>query len=895
MRTLLCTQHFRRDAQHLQQVGWPSVTLREAVESLRAGHRLRPHFQDRPFVGTDEALRQCDVGGRVVLLYRATLDEVVLVRLLIPTRPLERITYTQAQGPIMVAHYIRLALRQVRRQKGYAALNIIGLALGLACSLLLFLFIRNEFSYDRFHEHADRIYRITTEVHQITPNKARFHFSGAATLLAPTLQEVYHEVEAAVRIKPWKDRLVAHEERRFYETGWVYADASLFEVFSFTLGQGDPTTALIDPYTVVITEAIARKYFGEANPIGKTLHFDEHNAYRVTGVLAPIPSNSHLQFDFIASYSSLLASLGQQYLSWRRSDTYTYVRLDDQANPEAFATKLEAFPEQYMEVTGRFERNVYLRIQPLTEVYLHWEGGRSGQITGDIRYLYLFGGIALLVLLIACINYINLATARAIKRAREVGIRKATGASRGLLVRQFLVEAVVVVILAAGVALFVVGASLPAFNTLVQKDLVFEPWADGTLVLGILMLVLGVSLVAGGYPAFLLGRFRPVLVLKGAYTPGKKHTAWLRRGLVVFQFALSVALIVCTLTVQNQLDYIQNQRLGFEADQAVVIPVRKTELPYPAFKQALLQQPAVKHVTTSSNLPARSGSFNMYAAESFQDAVTSEPMLAFEDFVVDEDFLETLGITLREGRNLNPSFVADSMSAILINETAVAMLGWTDPVGRHFPQGQVVVGIVEDFYFRSRRFQNQGLTMRLTQRVADYVVVKLAATDLAATLALLERTWKRFAPEHPFEYSFMDDDFESLYQAEQRLGRTFGTFTLLSVLIACLGLFGLATYAAEQRAREVGIRKVLGASTQHVVRLMTQDVIVLLVIALIIGMPIAYWGIETWLADFAYRVTIGSQIFLFAGCLTLGIAVLAVGGQAFRAAHVNPIDVLKHE
>lgn len=894
-RTLLCTQQFRYDAQRLQEMGWASGSFREVVQRLVVGERLRPQAHDSAFTYKDAALRQCDVGEGAVLLYRVTSNSVVLVRLLIPSQPLERFTYAQARGPFMLFHHLRLALRHMQRQRGYAFLNITGLALGLACSLLIFLFIRDEFSYDRFHDNADQIYRVTREVHQITPSEARMHMAGSSPLLAPTMQEVYPEVVASARVKMWEDRMVAHENQRFYEMGWIYADPGLFEVFDFALKQGNPAAALAEPFSVVLTEAMAHKYFGDADPIGKTLVFNESDSYTVTGVLAEVPANSHLQFDFVASFSSLPAIIGERFESWRRIDVYTYIQLDPTASAEALQAKLDAFPKQYMDLSGRFEQEAFLHMQPLTDIHLYSDLGNDVDTNSDIRYIYLFGAIALLVLLIACINYMNLATARAIKRAREVGVRKVAGASQGVLVRQFLLESVLFAVLALGGALLMVWAALPSFNTLVQKELAFTPWADANLLLTLLGLVLGVGLLAGAYPAFLLARFRPALVLKGAFSGRARRTVLLRKGLVVFQFAMSVVLIVCTITVQHQLDFVQNQRLGFEADQAIVIPVRNAEVPYPAFKTALLQQPAVKQVTTSSSLPSRSGPIQVYAADGFENITTDKPMLAFEAFLVDEDFLETLEITLLEGRNLDPMFATDSTSAILINETAVRTLGWEDPLGQRFPGGAVVVGVVQDFFFRSRKVQPMDIMIGLTQEGAENIVVKVETHDIAATLAMLEAMWKDFAPAHPFEYSFLDEDFQSLYQAEQRLGQIFSTFTLLTIVIACLGLFGLATYAAEQRVREVGIRKALGASVQQVVVLLSREFLWLVALAMLIGMPLAYWGMEMWLADFAHRITIGAPIFVATAALTLAIGALTVGSQALRAANANPVEALRHE
>ena len=797
----------------------------------------------------------------------------------------------------MLRNYLTIALRTFRKHPGYVAINIAGLAIGLCCCILILLFVRDELSYDRFHAHADRIVRVNSETRLgDTPH----YSSGSAYPLADFLVSSFPEIEAATRIQNTGSMLMRRQDLSAYEIKGQYAEPNIFDIFDFSLERGNPETALTDPYTVVMTAEKARQYFGSADPIGQTVTVKswhgEHDL-TVTGILAPVPENSHLQFDFLISIETLVAAQGAGLTTnWHSINGTTYLLLQAGTDWAALDERIDLLVTDY--VTGEYPgRNIWFTyyLQPLTDIHLN-RLGLPNESDGDMRYIYIFSTIALLILLIACINYMNLATARSAKRAKEVGMRKVLGAQRGQLARQFLVEAIFLSVAAFLLAIALTELLLPLFNELTGKTLATHAWSNPTLIAALFGASLVTGVLAGSYPALFLSRFRPIKVLRGVYRAGSSG-ALLRKGLVVTQFACGVALIIGTLVIFQQLDFMQDKRLGFDKEQVIVMPLRDMELKqqHTTIHQAMAAVPGVRAVTIGMSVPGMGGSGHFVRlAEAPKEEGFVQKVLA-----VDTDYEEVMGLELVAGRWFDADHPADS-SAYVINETAAQYFGLEDPLGRQLDRnGQVgeIVGVVQDFHFASLHEEIKPLIIFMGKEAWDFnqVAFKVDGQGLPETLAAIEKAWQQVAPGQPFTYSFLDEDLDRLYASEQRLGKIFGTFAFLGIFVACLGLLGLAAFTAEQRTKEIGIRKVFGAGVTGLVVLLSKDLLRLVIIAFVIAAPVGYILMQRWLEDFAYRIEISWPIFLMAGLTALGIALMTVSYQATRAALADPIKSLRYE
>ena len=802
----------------------------------------------------------------------------------------EQPAYQQARGPIMLRSYFTIALRHLKRHAGYASINITGLAVGLACCLFIFLFVRQELSYDRFHAQADRIARVSmTWVF----DKTEIAVAKTTTMPGPGLQESLAEVVDYVRFQQAAEAVVQVNDQAFKETGWVYADSSLFDVFSFPLVQGDAKTALSRPNTVVLTQHIAEKYFGNADPVGQTLLVNTRHVYEVTGVMADVPANSHIQFDMVGSFASLPVAKER---TWNSSSYHTYVLL---TSPGALSRVQEAIPGLLAAYFGEGNPNTpRLHITPLTDVYLHGDMGGEWSPEGDIRYVYIFSAIALLILLIACINYMNLATARAVDRAREVGMRKTLGAHKTQLFAQFMGEAFLTTGLGLLLAIALVVLLMPLFNTLAGKTVMWDPGATAQVLIGTWLVV---GLLAGSYPALVLSGFQPVRVLKGRFRSSSSGI-WLRKGLVVFQFAITTFLIASTLVIYGQLRFIQNKALGFDKERVVVLPIDHTIRPQVAsFKEALTTASSVQQVATASHLP-----INGVAGRTYNAGTTDAERQLLHTIEIDADFVDLMGLHLLSGEpvletDLEAPGTEEAPYTILLNESAARHFGWTpeEAIGQTLHSSGLggdtrVKGVVEDFHFDSLHKPIEPLVLVAGKNVY-HLLVRTAPGDLRATLNDLEAKWGQFAAHRPFEYEFLDQEYAAVYRAEQRVGRMFTTFSLLAILIACLGLLGLAAYAVVQRTKEIGIRKVLGASPASIVLLLSKEFVRLVVLAFIVAAPLAYLAMQRWLDDFAFRIEISWGIFLMAGLTALGVALLTVSYQAIKAAMADPVKSLRYE
>jgi len=796
----------------------------------------------------------------------------------------------------MLKNYFKIALRTLRRYRGYSLINVGGLALGMACCLLILLYVSDELRFDRFHEKADQIYRIERlDLERGTAG------NNTAYPVAPAFEAAFPEIIHTVRMG--RDPVqVTREDVSFREERFYWTDSTLFDVFSFSLLRGDPRTALAKTNAVVITEAMAQKYFGTDDPLGQILTVKVYDGNRVlplevTGVLENVPDHAHLQFDFLASMATGIDIYRRFETMWGLSWVKTYVLLPEGYPTDGIAERIPALLDQYYG-EGTSDR-MAMHLQPLTRIHLYSKAGSD--TPGDIAYVYLFASIALFILLLACINFMNLATARSAQRSKEVGMRKVLGAYRAQLAGQFMGESIMLAGLALLLALVVVAGLLPFFNDLTGKNLTLDVLGNGFFLLSLGGLALGVGVVAGSYPALFLSGFLPVEALKGRSAGRSGHAALLRKSLVVFQFSISIVLLIGTVVVHRQMSFLQASNLGFDQAQLLIIPVedRSVQANMEPLKAALGQQAGVQQIAMASEaLPSR---MNNSWGVRWED-VPEEEAVTMHVVAVDYDFFEMLGTTFVEGRNFAEAFATDATAGFILNEAAAKTIGWQKADGKALNVGGregVVVGVVEDFHYQSFHREIAPVVYLMlpgTFRASpDNFIVRIAGSNVSGTLAGLKATWEQFSPEQPFEEVFVDQAFASLYQAEQRFTQLFNAFTLLAVVVACLGLLGLSSFMAERRTKEMGVRKVLGASTQRLMLLLSKEFIQLVLVAFVVAMPLAYFAMLRWLEEFAYRVELSWWMFLLAGLAALVIAWLTVGYHAMKVALADPVKALRYE
>ena len=816
----------------------------------------------------------------------------------------------------MLKNYLTVAARNLHRHPFYAGLNIVGLAIGLASCLLILLYVTDELSYDRFHEKADDIYRLNWD---FSWNGREGMGAGTPPPLAATLVNEIPEVEAVTRIYAVSDMVVRYEDKFFNETRIFGIDSTFFEFFSFLLLDGNPATALAEPGNVILTETTARKYFGQTPALGQVIRIGEDSeflgrpyssTFKVTGIIADPPSNSHFDFDILTSMPSH-PQVAYFDWSWIWMQVTTYALVDEQASLadlEAKITELVAkhAPPAFARVGFSYDELIAgggrwnFLFQPLTDLYLgsQYIGNRVGPV-GSRTNLYIFSVVALFILLIACINFMNLATARSTSRAREVGVRKVLGSVRRDLVGQFMTEAMLQSILAMVVAVALAAALLVPFSQLAAKPLDLNLLETAWLPVALVLLTLVVGFLAGSYPSLYLSAFRPIEVLKGGIISGRRGQRF-RNGLVVVQFAISIALICCTLLVQSQMRFFRQADMGFDKEHVLVISNENDRLNNQAasFKEILKNRPQIANAALTTGVPSAFAFQDYYKIEGQGDE-----QYELSSYMVDDDFAATLGLEIMEGQGFSEDFPS-SARGVILNESAVRLFGWDHAVGKTILYPSVgeytVIGVVKDFNFRSLRqpilpfalFHEDSGSYQIPQ---SYVVVRLQRDDIKNTLALIEEEWKALAPGAPFEFSFLDENLNAQYEAEQRLETLFLIFAGLAILIACLGLLGLAAFMAEKRTKEIGVRKTLGASVPSVLVLLVKDFTKWVLLANLIAWPVAWQGMNQWLQSFAYRIDMPWWIFLMAGGIALLIALLTVSYQAMKAALTNPAHSLRYE
>ncbi|MDX2246493.1 MAG: ABC transporter permease [Bacteroidia bacterium] len=817
----------------------------------------------------------------------------------------------------MWKNYLKTAFRNLLKQKFYAIINILGLAVGITCCLLIVLFVVDEISFDKFHEKSDRIYRIGAH---LTIGEMDGRVAVVSAPMAQAMITDFPEVENATRFRMRGSYLIKHKEsgsENVKENGFVFSDPQIFDIFTVKFLEGDKNTALKEPNTLVLTKSKADKFFPNGGALNQILTLDNRWDYKIVGVIEDWPANSHFRQDYLLAMEGLDES---KQPIWVSHNFNTYILLKEGADPAGLEAKFPGMVEKYVGPQIKSFMNVDMKdfeksgnrisffLQPLTDIHLKSDLDVDFSPNSDIVYVWIFSAIAIIILLIASINFMNLSTARSANRAKEVGVRKVLGSVRGNLISQFLVESILITFIAFVVAVILAEAFLPAFNQISGKSLVLplnSPWMILSLLLGILL----VGGLSGMYPAFFLSSFEPIFVLKGKLSAGSGSTL-LRSTLVVVQFIASIVLIISTVLIYQQMNFVQNKKLGFDKEQVLVIDdTYSLGDKITTFKEELIKRPDVKTATISSFLPVENTDRNntVFWPEGKQ---TEDNQVLMQRWNVDFDYIPTLAMKMADGRAFSREFSTDSM-AMIINETAVKNFGFENPIGQRISTFDdfddllqqpvaatyTVVGVVEDFHFESLR-QNVSALCLTIGKSPGFISVRVNTENLAETIAGIEKTWKEFGPGQPFNYAFLDDRFNEMYKAEQRMSSIMTAFTLLAILVACLGLFALAAFMAEQRTREIGIRKVLGAEIRHIVLLLSRDFLKLIAISFVISLPIAIYGMHLWLRDYANHIdlkTVAPWAAMIAAGITLLITFISVSSQSLKAALANPVDSLRNE
>lgn len=797
----------------------------------------------------------------------------------------------------MIKNYFKIAFRNLQKNKTTAIINITGLAIGLTCCLLMVLYIQHELSYDKFQNKGGRIARVIMEYKFNNSGLSKGNFTS--TKLFPAFKRSFPEVEDGVRMSG-TDEIVKYGDKIFNERSFIYADSTFFNIFSFKLLQGNAATVLKAPRMIVLTASTAQKYFGEKNPVGETVMVgaDQQN-YLVTGVVEDCPSNSQIKFDLLASFSSLGQAQEETYFN---ANYTTYLLLRSEKDIASLQKKIGPFMQK--EVKTGYDPGTYINfeLEPYTKIHLY-SPFDSFDANSSISYIYIVGAIALLILVIACFTYINLSTARSVERAKEVGIRKVSGAFKGQLFWQFIGESVFITTIAAIISLILAFLLLPSFNQLASKKLSAIQFTQPFVVISFITISAVIALLAGSYPALVLSKFQPVKVLKGTFKNASSGV-WLRKSLLVFQFTISVFLIVATVIIKNQLTYIQGKKLGYDRDHVIVMGIdQQTIDKIDIVKAELKTDPAILAVSKAQSTPVRiMGGYSM-SLNNESGSEMNVKACPVDDEYVKANSLELIagtGLTRQELAEANQEDYAKNYYHYIINESAARALGWKpqDAIGKKMYLGShrpgEVKAVVRDFHFASMHSAIEPLVL-FPGGWGNQLIIKTSGQNLTSTISFLETKMKALAPHRPFEYRFMDEEFNKLYQSELRMGKVFSIFSAIAILLACLGLFGMSAYAAQQRMKEIGVRKVLGASISSIIFLLSANFIRLICIAFLIGAPVTWLVMRKWLQDFAYRITIGWWVFAVAASAILFIAFLIISIQSAKAALANPVKSLRTE
>jgi putative ABC transport system permease protein len=791
----------------------------------------------------------------------------------------------------MIRNYLKTGLRNLMRHPLYTLINIIGLTIGITCSLLILIFIKHEFSFDRFHDKKDNLQRIVFEM--VTPERRTLSPQMTAPA-GPAMVEAFPEVVRSTRFSCREDGYFSYEEKAYREEGLFYADSSLFDMFSFELLAGDPHTALTEPYSVVLGQETAMRIFGDKDPMGETVRWNNRDDLTVTGVVKEPPANSHLQFSSLISFSSRYQDR-RYYMDWNGGmQYYHYLELLPGTDDVALEKKFPDF--MYENINHLYESHgisINAFLQPIERIHLRSDFVGEIAPTGSMTNIYIYAAIAIFVLFIACINFMNLTTAMATKRAKEVGMRKVFGAARTNLVRQFLGESIVMSMIGLVISLVLIEILLPVFGSMVDRKLELYQWSNLDLIIGIPILVLLVGILAGSYPAFYLSAFKPVSVLKGLFK-GKKSFSGIRNSLVLIQFAISIVLIICTLVIYAQLGFIRSKDLGYDQDNILILNFTSESFTqkYEPLKDALSGIPDVISSSATSEIPGKGFTSNGYRPEGYDHT------LMIHKVAVDFDYIRTIGLQVTNGREFSKDITTDR-DAYLINETLARHLDWTEPVGKTIFRGNrdhTVLGVVKDFHFAPVHQKIAPLIFDMNPNLGyDHLLVRFRTTNLAGLISDIQQVWRKIDPNEPFEYHFMDEVFDAAYRTEQRMSSLLLYFAILAIVIACMGLFGLALFNTEQRTREIGVRKVFGSSVSGVIFLISSKFSRWVVLANILAWPVAYLIVRKYMQMYAYKINLPVWIFFLAAAGVYLLAIITISLQSYRAGVTNPGDALRYE
>jgi putative ABC transport system permease protein len=795
----------------------------------------------------------------------------------------------------MIKNYIKIAFRHFKRQKGYTFINISGLAVGMACCILILLWVYDELSFDRYHENADRIYRIT---YAEEIGGAYDHLALPPFIAAPAFAAEVPEIRAYTRL--WeRTGLITYQNKKYDEREIFYVDPDFFKIFSHEFIDGDPDTALVNPGSIVLTEDTAQKIFAHENPLGKTVNLNEDGDLKVTGVVKNVPRNSHFGFNCLVSMNTIQGRRTEFLNDWFVILGWSYIMLDERADAKAVEKKLAPIVEKHAgEEARKYGQKMSYFLQRLTDIHL--KSHLSGEIeaNGDILFVYVFSIVAAFILLIACINFMNLSTARSANRGMEVGMRKVFGAHKKRLISQFITESVGLSLCGLFLALVIVELLLPVFNNLTGKEINAASVLNWVVGLGLIGIVAFTGLAAGSYPAFYLSSFQPIDIMRKKMQ-SRTRGGVLRSSLVILQFTISVILIIATFIVIVQVRFMKNQKLGFKKEQVLAVRIKGDAIPqqYDAFKNELKKNASIREASYSSGIPGRTGFVLTVFLEGMPESVTH----TFDFIFADYDFVKTYEIEIAEGRDFSREFGSDKDGVFLINETAAARLGWGEEtlekkIGYSDEVMRPIVGIVKNFHYRSLKEVIGPLAIFLIPENYSFLSLKMNTGDISATLSFIEKTWKSFEKDRSFEYFFVDENFDALYHSEEQLSRIITLFACIAIFVASLGLFGLASYTAEQSTREIGIRKVLGASVGSIVATLSKNFLRWVLVANAIAWPVTYFIMKNyWLSNFPFRIPISILLFIAAGVISIIIALLTVSFQSLKAALTNPAETLKYE
>ena len=792
----------------------------------------------------------------------------------------------------MFKNLIKTAFRHITKHFGYSLLNILGLTLGISSALFLIIYVADEISYDRYHEKADRIYRVSSK---ITEPDDQFTWIVAQVPFGPQAVQDYPEIQSFVRFIPMPRALYKHEDKEFNEEDFYYVDSTLFEIFTYKLVKGDIKAAMLEPNKIILTETVAARYFGNTDPIGKTLTTGT-STFEVTGVIKDVPFNSHFRFDAVASRNNLAKDYGSG--NWGNFGVYTYLLFPENFDIKAFETKLQDMYTAYMKpIFGPMNISIEYILEPVTRIHLYSTKAGEPEPTGSINYVYIFAIVALFLVLIAAMNYMNLATARSARRAREVGLRKVVGSRRDTILLQFLAESILFTVISLIISILILILLLPKFNLLAGKffdlHVIFSP----VVLLTLLGVILVVGIIGGSYPAFFLSRFSPVTVLKGEITQGSAGSLF-RKILVVIQFTVSVIMIICTLVVFRQLDYMKNMDQGFDQKNVVSLQLNRSMVrSYPVLKEVLLENRDIKYVTSTNTQVGQGSGKLLFNVES--DQGMSQRGINFA--VVDHDFIETMGIKIINGRDFQLDMPSDTLNGVVVNETFVKRMNWADPIGKRIEAGDEntlrarVIGVMQDYHQTGMYNAIESLLLAYRPDNNNIIYIKLGEENHQQTLSYIEAKWKEVYPDQPFSFRFLSEEFNEQFEADEKRGFIFTLFTILAILIACLGLFGLVSYMVEQRTREIGIRKVFGANEGVILGLVAKDFLILVTLGILIATPVAYLFMSDWLENYVYRTNIAPVLMVYAALMTIIITFLTISYKAYQAAILNPASSIKIE